>query len=942
MLIWTGTATVTNGDATVVVDTGAALTAEVVAYGAMVVLDGVVYFADSLTDTTTLEMTRVYAGSTGTVDMEIWPVSQDTTNLVNLAQIVARTQAQINILDKNSQGLFFYMKGVTGAADPGPGFIAFDDDDATLVTEAYIDVLDANGRAVSELVALWEAGTTIVIRSLSTTAYRAYTVATNTAESGYADLALTYVGHDGVLADNEALSISWSRAAAGLEINASGNFADRDLYDDEPAGFVFLSADGDGSSITVATLFRKNSGTTADWGPAVPFQGPDGDRGWSPVFAVVTDGERRVLRLVDYVGGEGTEPTDGINQYVSSGGLTGTIGSATDIRGPQGAAGADGTNGTDGADGADGADGTDPGALYNWDDGITDADPGAGNMRADNADLSAAGFLYVSKEGRTGDDLETFLASIGASTNPVKGHITLTSSGGNAQAIVGVSSLTDATNYVKVGLVASSHSGATGFVDATPVSLQFSRAGDQGSSDAVSIASSVNAAPEVTDPGDVTFAITDPDNGDVLSRMTLATLSEAIQPPSGVVEHKTANYTVTVADRDKGFTVDASAATRTISIDPIANFANGDQFTIKKADSSLNNVVIDPSGAETIDGATTLTLRRQGQGVTIKSNGTGWVVVEDTKPGFSAEEITTGIDLLINGMGQINQRAYTTVADDTYWCDRHYILTQTAAITPTLLTDVANGLPSMMRLTQSQASAQRIGQAQIVESVLSKANRGRKITLAGRLRYTAAQAVRYAVLEWTGTTDVVTSDVVNSWTSGSYSAGNFFLASNITVAGVGAITPAASTLTDFKLSVTVSSSCNNLVVLIWTENTAAQSEALDVAWNLLPGDWSDFSWPFVRPRHPGMEVSLCQRYFNRRPGNSFLNGFVRSTHTAVGGFNWQYPVRMRSAASVGYGSVTNGTHGSVTENTADGALLIATGTNSNNCFYTDLTAEAEL
>jgi hypothetical protein len=336
MLIWTGTAAVENGSTTVVVDTGAALTAEVVAHGAMVVLDGIVYFADSLTDTTTLELTRVYAGSTGTADMEIWPVSQDTTNLVNLAQIVARTQAQINILDKNSQGLFFNMKGVTGAADPGPGFIAFDDADPALVTEAYIDVLDANGRAVDALIGLWEPGTTIIFRSLTTTAYRAYTVVTNTLDSGWGTIALGYLGHDGVLANNEALSICWSLSAAGLEIDATGNFEDRDDYDDEPAGFVFLSADGDGDTITMSVLFRKNSGTTADWGVAVPFQGPQGARGWSPVFAVVNDSNRRVLRLVDYVGGELPKPTSGIDQYVSSGGLTGTIGSATDIRGPQG------------------------------------------------------------------------------------------------------------------------------------------------------------------------------------------------------------------------------------------------------------------------------------------------------------------------------------------------------------------------------------------------------------------------------------------------------------------------------------------------------------------------------------------------------------------------------------------------------------------------------
>lgn len=65
--------------------------------------------------------------------------------------------------------------------------------------------------------------------------------------------------------------------------------------------------------------------------------GEQGDSGWSPVFAVVNDTTRRVLQLVDYVGGEGTEPTAHINEYVGATGMTATIGSAVDIRGPAGA-----------------------------------------------------------------------------------------------------------------------------------------------------------------------------------------------------------------------------------------------------------------------------------------------------------------------------------------------------------------------------------------------------------------------------------------------------------------------------------------------------------------------------------------------------------------------------------------------------------------------------
>lgn len=71
--------------------------------------------------------------------------------------------------------------------------------------------------------------------------------------------------------------------------------------------------------------------------PASTVPGPQGDKGWSPVFSIVTDGTRRVLRVVGWQGGEGTEPASG--QYVGASGLVAVVGDAVDIRGPQGAAG---------------------------------------------------------------------------------------------------------------------------------------------------------------------------------------------------------------------------------------------------------------------------------------------------------------------------------------------------------------------------------------------------------------------------------------------------------------------------------------------------------------------------------------------------------------------------------------------------------------------------
>lgn len=67
--------------------------------------------------------------------------------------------------------------------------------------------------------------------------------------------------------------------------------------------------------------------------------GATGDKGWSPILAVITDGTRRVLQIVDWAGGAGTKPST-TNQFIGTTGIVSTAAAAADIRGP---AGTDGT-----------------------------------------------------------------------------------------------------------------------------------------------------------------------------------------------------------------------------------------------------------------------------------------------------------------------------------------------------------------------------------------------------------------------------------------------------------------------------------------------------------------------------------------------------------------------------------------------------------------------
>lgn len=192
-------------------------------------------------------------------------------------------------------------------------------------------------------------------------------------------------------------------------------------------------------------------------------------------------------------------------------------------------------------------------------------------------------------------------------------------------------------------------------------------------------------------------------------------------------------------------------------------------------------------------------------------------------------------DYLLNGHGVINDGA-SSLTDGVTGAHRAWLaLTQTAAIGASTLSDVADGLDKMIRLSQSQAAAQRMGYAQIIRADRCKKLRGKRVSFGGVLRYSNAAAVRFAILEWTGTADAALRDVVNDWTSGTYTAGNFFISTTTTVRAVGTITPSAATVTDFRLTATLGSTLNNLILFVWTEGTAAQNSTLDIAVQLKRG-----------------------------------------------------------------------------------------------------------
>lgn len=214
---------------------------------------------------------------------------------------------------------------------------------------------------------------------------------------------------------------------------------------------------------------------------------------------------------------------------------------------------------------------------------------------------------------------------------------------------------------------------------------------------------------------------------------------------------------------------------------------------------------------------------------------------------------------LMNGSGAINQRAAATNADDTYAHDRWNILTQTGTVACSSLTDPETGAPTGVRITQSQASAQRFGFSQIIESLNCRDMRSASATLSGRVRCSASTTLRYAILEWTGAADAVTSDVVLDWTSASITAGGFFNSTTLTLAGAGSLAVTAATWTSLTaLTATLGASGNNYIVIVWTDTTQAQNVTLD--YERMQYEPGAVATTF-EGRHIAQELALCQRYY---------------------------------------------------------------------------------
>lgn len=291
---------------------------------------------------------------------------------------------------------------------------------------------------------------------------------------------------------------------------------------------------------------------------------------------------------------------------------------------------------------------------------------------------------------------------------------------------------------------------------------------------------------------------------------------------------------------------------------PVSVWATGQPYT---NDAGTRCMVTSKSGA-------VLTVVRD-----IEGSGTRAILVGDQIALLPAKQDMQSLasngsrNLLVNGGFRIWQRQApatpTTRTDDTFFADRWIMLTQGTGVNCSRIAGLVSGYRSSYvgLLTQAVGGSQRMGAIQIVEGFRSQEMRGETLRFDIRSNGVAGP-IRIAIIEWTGAIDAVTSDVVLNWASGTFTPNNFFLAASLTIAAVNVFTTSAGASASVLGSVraTISASCNNLIVMAWTENAQAFGQDWVIGDAQLVLD--SVSEAYVS-RDIATEITECQRFYEK-------------------------------------------------------------------------------
>jgi hypothetical protein len=709
----------------------------------------------------------------------------------------------------------------TTDSDPGDGTFRFNNVTFASITQIYIDNTDAGGSTITALLDLVDDSTTTAARGIirlqktgDPTVYRDFTVNGAVVDgTGYRKIPVTPIQSSGTWTNGNSFSFTFFRTGnAGVDGYAPGfrySYSNTTTDSDPGAGTLRFNnalaasatqafidnVDGAGATVTTWLDGLDDSTQTNHCGylRIQKVNDPAVYREFVVTGAVVDGtGYRKVpISLVQEAG-----------VLANNDGLVLTFSRTGNA----------GTNGTDGFQ---------PGYRLTFSTTVTDADPGAGTFRLNNALFASVTQLFIDNLDAAGADITAWLDALDDATSAVKGVLRIEQIGvpTTYREFRVTGTIVDGTGYRKVPVQPVANNGT--LANGASVAMTWFRSGDAGSA---SIANGTYGDIVVTDSG-TTWTVG-------AGAITNTKLADA-----GLIDlasRWTAASTAGPASLD--FLEDTDFGANRVRVQAPSSLASDATVTLPSATGTLATL----AGTETLDNKSLSSLN------------------SGALAGFRNH--------IINGAMMVSQRATSFTSsgsannDDTYNLDRWILLSDGNDIVDVSQSTEAptNGLNSIA--LDVETVNKKFGILQIIEQKNCIGLIGNTVTLSFKAKVsstTKLDNLKAAIISWSGTADAVTSDIVSAWGA---EGTNPTLVANWTYENTPVnLAPTTSWATYTITAAIDTASTKNIAVFIWSDVTdTTLGDFLHITDVQL--EIGSTATPFER-RSFQTEMGLCERYY---------------------------------------------------------------------------------
>jgi hypothetical protein len=378
----------------------------------------------------------------------------------------------------------FTYSTTTTDADPGSGYIRFNNTTLASATIAYVDDNEANGTDVSAWVQSFDDVTGNATNrgrirmsksnSLDTWAVYKITAAVNDA-SGYTKLTLVHIDSAGTFANDDKVFLSFTASGEDGAIPGYYYKFDTGTSDTDPGAGEIAFNNGTYASVTEIYIDDADANGVTTQADTIAW-----DDSTSSVkgFLHIVDINDSSTYARFSVTGSATDASGYNKLAVTHLASNNTFSAADELSVHFTRTGDKGDTGSTGATGASGV----AGLAMTWSNSTSDADPGSGKIAFNHGTVSSVSVLYVDDADDAGVDISGFVQSWDDVSNSAsRGFITVTKEGTpSTYATFKVSgAVTDASGYTKVAVTHVVSNGS--FSNTDGVGVQFVQSGADGS-----------------------------------------------------------------------------------------------------------------------------------------------------------------------------------------------------------------------------------------------------------------------------------------------------------------------------------------------------------------------------------------------------------------------------------------------------------------------------